>query len=348
MKKKASMYWINITELCENKCIWCYEANQRDLSLASSTMPYEKATSIIDEMSISGGEDCILIGGEPLQHPDVFKIAKYAKSKNQRVFLVTNGRKFSNISFAQKAADLDINLVQISAHGWNQESYKINTGSNRGFEEMLRAVKNLLSCGAKVGIGYVLTKQIEPHIEEAVSLASNIGIDFLEFNIGAPSISPDNINGEFTIPMNRQNEVVMEAFRTCQKFGIKSGFNLTTPHCLFTEADLKMLMEHAVVSSGCALKSGSGVVFKVNGAITGCNHFKDFEMADQKEAEAIISNSNFVEFWNCEKAKEIREESNRYTSKACSECPRWDKCGGGCIVSWAYHDPSSVPLKPIN
>lgn len=80
-----------VIKTCPNNCLFCSSCSSPD---ATTIISYELFKQVIDHfISLGGIEEISLSGGEPLLHPDVFKMIKYCKEKNIRTVLFTSGIK---------------------------------------------------------------------------------------------------------------------------------------------------------------------------------------------------------------------------------------------------------------
>ena len=70
---------LEIIKKCFNKCVYCSAFVSEEDS--KEVMAEDKAMSVVDQFSGMGGVTLNLTGGEPLLHPHLFDIAKYAKKK---------------------------------------------------------------------------------------------------------------------------------------------------------------------------------------------------------------------------------------------------------------------------
>ena len=82
-----------IIEKCPNECLFCSSKSCID---GKNKISLEDFKRVIDYFMNNGGiEELSLSGGEPLLHPDIFEIIKYAKEYGIRVVLFTSGIKLS-------------------------------------------------------------------------------------------------------------------------------------------------------------------------------------------------------------------------------------------------------------
>ncbi len=75
-----------VTRRCNLACAYCNEFDH-----ASEPVPYEILIQRLEKLYELGAFSVTLTGGEPLLHPDIFKVAEYAKRKFRGVWMITNG-----------------------------------------------------------------------------------------------------------------------------------------------------------------------------------------------------------------------------------------------------------------
>ena len=123
--------------------------------------------------------DCIyLTGGEPTLHPHFLDILKYL-AKNfpeQRLKILSNGRRFSYSDFAKKVLGATDNLeIDMSLCGPSSQVHDRVTRTAGSFEQAKKGLVNLLkhkSGSQVVGIRTVLSRITYPHIGQTLSLLS--------------------------------------------------------------------------------------------------------------------------------------------------------------------------------
>ena len=79
----------NITRRCNLDCLHCYIESEDKQYEGELTL--DQIKQVIDSLSTMSVPVLLLSGGEPLAHKDIFTIIEYAKSKNLRIGLSTNG-----------------------------------------------------------------------------------------------------------------------------------------------------------------------------------------------------------------------------------------------------------------
>ena len=84
-----------ITYLCNQRCCFCYNEEQKGLHPTLSDIK-----KILDKLFDSEIYNVVLTGGEPTSHPDFLKILEYMKDKGFSIGIVTNITLITKISIA--------------------------------------------------------------------------------------------------------------------------------------------------------------------------------------------------------------------------------------------------------
>lgn len=112
-QEKAWPLHLYITNRCNLRCRTCYkEAGLPKQNELSTPEIY----ALLDAFSSQGPSSVVLSGGEPLTHPDFFSLAEYAKRRNHRVSVVSNGLLIPSKEEAKRIADT-VDFFQISLDG---------------------------------------------------------------------------------------------------------------------------------------------------------------------------------------------------------------------------------------
>ena len=101
---------------CNYKCSFCYYKNSLD-----KIDDLEVIKGRIDYLRECGVEEVDLSGGESSIHPDWFDILDYCGGFD--VSTLSNGHRFSNISFMKKSQDHGLKEILFSLHGYDEESH---------------------------------------------------------------------------------------------------------------------------------------------------------------------------------------------------------------------------------
>lgn len=139
---------IQVTNLCNFRCFYCsasqpIEFRQRD-GLLLENMRYEDYKLCINSIVQSGGTEVLnLLGwGEPLLHPNIVGMVRYAKEKNaaKLIRIITNGSLLTpDLSDELIAAGLDD--LRISLQGVSKHDYSEISNVDIDFEKFVENIK---------------------------------------------------------------------------------------------------------------------------------------------------------------------------------------------------------------
>jgi MoaA/NifB/PqqE/SkfB family radical SAM enzyme len=80
---------LEITQKCNNHCIFCYSESHRN---CNNELSFDKIKEIIDDAVKLGVKRINLSGGEPFLHPNIYEIMNYIKSKTKaKLHIYTSG-----------------------------------------------------------------------------------------------------------------------------------------------------------------------------------------------------------------------------------------------------------------
>lgn len=131
IKIPNSVCW-NITNQCNDKCLFCY----RDKISKDLDFNYQKI--IIDKVALSGIRKITFAGGEPLLIPEIKTLINYAKSKGLIVSLTTNAilLKGEMLDFCLENLD----WLTLSLDGSNDSIQIEMTRNKRHFSHVLEVL----------------------------------------------------------------------------------------------------------------------------------------------------------------------------------------------------------------
>jgi len=163
----------NLVRRCNLTCKHCYATS------ADKDFPGELGTdqifSVMDDLRAYGVSVLILSGGEPLMHPDLFRIAGRAKEMGFYVGLSTNGTLIGpgNLDAIVKAR---FDYVGISLDGLRDthDRFRRRIGA---FDQALRGLRLCRDAGLKVGLRFTLTQDNAGELPDLLRLMDDEGIE---------------------------------------------------------------------------------------------------------------------------------------------------------------------------
>ncbi|MCX7919847.1 MAG: radical SAM protein [bacterium] len=152
--KKPIVVW-NCTRRCNLHCIHCY-SNSEDKEYAGE-LTSQEAKKLIDDLAEFKIPVILFSGGEPLLREDIFELAKYARTRNIRPVLSTNGTLITR-DIAKKLQQSEFAYVGISLDGIGLNNDKFR-GKAGAFNDAVRGFENCIQVGLRVGLRLTLTKR---------------------------------------------------------------------------------------------------------------------------------------------------------------------------------------------
>ncbi|MBZ0091989.1 MAG: heme d1 biosynthesis radical SAM protein NirJ [Sulfuricellaceae bacterium] len=163
----------NLIRRCNLTCKHCYSIS------ADKDFPGELSTAevfaVMDDLKAFGVPVLILSGGEPLLRPDIFDIARRAKTMDFYVGLSSNGTLIDENNIAQIAA-IGFDYVGVSLDGLRDthDRFRRKAGA---FDASMRGIRLCKAQGIKVGIRFTLTQDNAQDLPALLQLMEDEEID---------------------------------------------------------------------------------------------------------------------------------------------------------------------------
>jgi len=157
----------NITSRCNLRCWHCYYSSGDRSSLEELNL--EEARNFIADLSALKVHTLLFSGGEPLLKPDIFALAKFAKTRGIKVALSTNGTLIDS-GVAREIKKAGFSYVGISLDGMDKTN-DIFRQEKGAFQRSLQGIRNCKKLGLAVGLRFTLTRYNFKDLPEIFSLA---------------------------------------------------------------------------------------------------------------------------------------------------------------------------------
>ena len=168
----------NLIRRCNLTCKHCYSISaDKDFAGELST---DEVFTVMDDLKAFRVPVLILSGGEPLLRPDIFDIAKRAKSKGFYVGLSSNGTLI-NESNIDQIAEVDFNYVGVSLDGIGATHDKFRR-LDGAFDASMHGIRLAKKLGIKVGIRFTMTQDNAPELPLLLKLLDDEGLDKFYFS----------------------------------------------------------------------------------------------------------------------------------------------------------------------
>lgn len=299
------------------------------------------AREAMKELARIGTKTCILIGGEPTIHPHIREIIEIGSGLGLRMQMVSNGMALKNETFVLKLKQAGLGGVAISIEGSTAEMQD----SIRGKGSYADAIRGLELCVKNSLLSNSIFTVAFENLEEIVPLArkmSGMGVKRILYNFMIPpAVSKDSWLG---VDPRFMAKAAVTAYLALKSEGIHVSFFGTLPLCLFGKHALDMSADdYMPLKTTCHMFSSQGIVIEPRGSVIPCTHFpgiKLFETTlDGGKTFALTGKLDRV--WTEPEGimSQFRDSLWTYPSQACSHCPLWGRCLGGCPLLWNTFDP---------
>ncbi len=171
-----TVYYINVTFLCDNACSFCFSHNTYNNSICNIKM--SDIDRIIIPQGINTHNRAVFNGGEPALHPQLPQIINYFHTRGVETVLYSNGRRFEDLSYAIRVVSSGLNRITVPLHG-PPNVHNSLTGNTASFGESVNGINNLLiiknkfAPNLKLELKFILTNQL---------LSSAISLEKIAFN----------------------------------------------------------------------------------------------------------------------------------------------------------------------
>jgi radical SAM protein with 4Fe4S-binding SPASM domain len=297
---------LDVTFSCNQQCTFCAVSPNKYCAFKKK----EEINYLIDKLYDSGVFEITLFGGEPMLHPEIEEIAKYASINGFEVNIVTNG------TFPNKVKKIAKYLTNasVSIHGFKETHERI-TQLRGSYERAIASVKEFIKEGIDTAVCYTLIRDNFNELESFVSyLFSNIEIKGIVLDRFIPRGFGKN-KKSFDVGIEGLNITLRKLDRLSRNYkkGITTGDGL--PLCLIDE-NLRYIVQPCQ----------AGIFF--------CSITENGDVKLCPSTESVIGNiknTSLKEIWNNKWYFDYR--SFEWLPEKCKKCSLLTNCYGGCKAS---------------
>lgn len=305
----------HITHECNLHCIHCYQED------CYCVMPYREMLEALDKyeayLRAKGYEGQInLTGGEPLLHPEFFKIASEIRRRGIRLGILTNGTLI-DAECVGRIAELDPVFVQISLDGGENVHESIRGAGS--FPKALSGIDRLKECGIRVLVSFTVMQQNFRELKHVAAVCAKHHVDKLWWD----RVVTDDASQYLT------TEQFREVSRTAAKLAKRYPF-------ISNSRALEWIPE-----GGCGYECSAGkrlLIFLANGDMMACRRLP-FVIGNIKEVTDLQT--------MLEQNEIMKKLAVPAFPKDCAACKYFYKCAGGarCVT---YAQTGRLDLKDVN
>ena len=169
---QLSAVLIELTYRCNLDCFFCYN----DLGLRGKPLTFEQYADFLRDLAAMNVLSVTLSGGEPLAHPDFFRIGSLARELGFVVRVKSNGHALRG-ELAQRLRDeVDPFLVEVSLHGATAETHDRQTRVAGSFTRLLENLRAMLDLGLRIKVNTTLTAWNENETAGMYAICDELGV----------------------------------------------------------------------------------------------------------------------------------------------------------------------------
>lgn len=152
---------------CNNACISCAKKSDE-----KGYLSIDQIIQKIDKIQPSEQDYIELSGGEPTLRHDLFDICDYIKSTyNTNLIILSNGRKFKDLSFAKQTKESGVNRVMTTFYSHDAEIHDFITRKEGSFDDSVEGLKNLENIDLPISIKTIVLNKNYRQLPDFVNFA---------------------------------------------------------------------------------------------------------------------------------------------------------------------------------
>jgi radical SAM protein with 4Fe4S-binding SPASM domain len=316
---------VNLLAKCNLKCLHCYGESgiTRKEKLAKETV-----FSIIDQLKELHCSEINFTGGEVFLYQDLFDILAYARRKNFKVALMTNGTLVTP-GIVKRLKKIGHMEIQVSIDGTTAEIHDLFRGVKGSFKKSMRALKMLKEAGFSMDINFVAHKKNCDSLPAMHNLADGIGTKLSVDPLIRLGNAVRHLDDFYIEP-----DIYYDVYRKLRKNRSSLGNDSAN------NKGKKNRPEKYIERCSAGATS---IAIKANGDVLPCEIFPQID----KFIMGNIYKTSLEEIvYNFDREKRIAD-FNALNLKKCKNCELIAECAGGCMVVAYVESGSFNELDPF-
>jgi len=164
----------NFTSMCNLNCKHCYQNAGKK---SEDELNFNQQKKVIDKLAEWGVTFLAFSGGEPLIHPNFFKLAEYTTKKGIALAIITNGTLITK-EVAKKLKDVGLAYAEVSLDSLDKDEHDNFRGLKGAWEKTVEGIKNLKDIKVSICIITFTHKNNYKQIPKFAEFAKEIGVGF--------------------------------------------------------------------------------------------------------------------------------------------------------------------------
>jgi len=285
-------YWVRLTRVCNNNCLFCLDADEQD----GSYEPTESILALLREGRAREFNQAVLSGGEPTLHPDFFAIVSETKKMGyKRTQIITNGRMFSYPGFAERAVAAGLDEATFSLHAGDPSAFEALTRTPGSYDEALKGFMRAAKLsGLAVSVDILLTGRTMPGLTGWIKRLSDLGASEFDILYPIPFGEAWKHKNDVFFNLEERAKDIVKAFEFCEERGVKAWSNRIPARVFegaerFIQSPLKLRVEVEAKRDMFEALANRGVEPPCSGERCALCHVADFCRSLRKFSDAVAS-----------------------------------------------------------
>jgi radical SAM protein with 4Fe4S-binding SPASM domain len=316
---------IALTYGCNNACSHCYNATSH---LGMASLAREDWKRVFQLLKQKGVPHIIFTGGEATLHPDLPALIHFVDQQGQIAGLNSNGRRFSQLSFAENLKRAGLNHLQITLASHQARIHDEINGVS-AFAQTVKGIENAQAAGIHTITNTTIMQKNRDHVEEIIDFICELGIRTFAMNgmiySGGGYCDPN------AIPEEELPSILIRIRDHARERKIKFLWYTPTEYCRMNPVELE------IGAKRCNAAEYS-ICVEPNGDVLPCQSFY--------VAAGNILRDPWEKIWNGELFRSFRDRETdpkwAGLPEKCWECPDLPMCGGGCRIEREARDGVSL------
>lgn len=163
---------LELTYRCNLDCFFCYN----DLNLRGTPLTFAQYEALLRDLASMNVMTLVLSGGEPLAHPDFFRIGALARQLGFVTRVKTNGHAVRGELAQRLRKEVDPFVVEVSLHGATAATHDRQTRVPGSFDRLLANLREMLTLGLRVKVNSTLTRWNEEEVEAMYAITDALDL----------------------------------------------------------------------------------------------------------------------------------------------------------------------------
>jgi MoaA/NifB/PqqE/SkfB family radical SAM enzyme/GT2 family glycosyltransferase len=149
-----------------------------------------------------GDDELELIGGNPLLHPNIMEVLKFAKPLFEWIELDTEAESLEKLKTCIELVQSGVKGFKLNLGGSIPEHHDIIVNRKGSFERTIKAIKNVLLVNASLTVRVIISRQNYPHITDTIKMLEHMGVKNIELHLPLSNDPNEYLFDEPTLPLS--------------------------------------------------------------------------------------------------------------------------------------------------